>query len=203
MARIASGEAGKAGAELADALERAGIRMDVDRFVDLIREALTEVGRRSAEVSPVSQLTASDIEELRAGGLNPSASLDAYNLARARTAAQTGALLASSMSVAEAADRLGVDASRVRQLLAEHALLGVKDGGEWRILDIQFQGARLVPNLGRVAKALPIGIPPLGVVNWLTVPDPDLEIADEPVSPLEWLSSGGDPERVAALAADL
>lgn len=190
-------------AEIAEALAEADIRMDVGRFVVLLREALRAVGRRHRAADPASQLTMRDIEQLRAGGLRPSVDLGAYYRVRAQTAAQTAALLASSLSVGQAAERLGVDPSRVRQMLAARALVGVKDGGEWRVLELQFQDRRLVPNIGEIARAIPEGLPLVGVANWLTSPEPDLEVLGKPVSPLEWLSGGGDPGRIVALASEL
>jgi excisionase family DNA binding protein len=184
-------------------LDEADVRIDFTRFVALLREAFDSVGRRPRTADPSSQLAESDIEQLRAGGMDPSVALGAYDRVRARTAAQTVALLTSSLTVAEAAKRLGVSPSRVRQMLAERSLLGVKDGGEWHVLELQFQERRLVPNIGAVARAMPAGLALVGIANWLTTPEPDLEIGDTSVSPLEWLSAGGAADRVAALAAEL
>jgi hypothetical protein len=44
---------------------------------------------------------------------------------------------------------------------------------------------------------------PIAVFRFLSEPSPDLEIEDEPVSPLAWLATGGNPEPVAAIAATL
>jgi len=189
--------------EIEEALDKSGIDMDAARFVDLLREALGSVGHRRRDGDPAGRLTVSDLEELRAGGLEASADLVAYDEVRARTAAQTAALLATSLSTAQAAKRLGVDSSRVRQMLGDRSLLGMKDGSAWRILEIQFEGRGLVPNVRKVARAIPEGLPLLGVVNWLTTPEPDLEFDGQPLSPLQWLSAGGDAESVSALAADL
>ncbi len=71
------------------------------------------------------------------------------------------------------------------------------------VLGSQFKGDRLVPNIEAVARALPRDIAFLAIANWLTAPNIDLEIKDRPVSPLRWLSAGGDPEVVAALAREL
>jgi excisionase family DNA binding protein len=188
--------------EIRAMLDEAGIGVSADRFLGLVREALGSVGRTSP-ASPASQLTESEIERLRAGGLDPDAGPELAERARARTAARTAALLASSLSVADAAARLHVDPSRVRQLLSERGLYGVKDGGGWRIPEFQVSGARLVPNLAAVVSRIPPGTHPLGVLNWFVRPDPDLAIEGRHVSPLEWLESGGDPEPAAALATDL
>ena len=37
----------------------------------------------------------------------------------------------------------------------------------------------------------------------MTEPNPDLEVLDQPVSPVHWLRSSGDPEKVAAIAREL
>ena len=152
---------------------------------------------------PVSRLTEAELAELRRGGLAPSADRGAHERVRARTAAQLATLLARTLSTAEAARRMGVDPRRVRQLLAQRRLLGVRDGHAWRILDVQFTPDGLVPNIGLVVAALPEGLPPLVAATWLHTPEPDLEVAGEPVAPIAWLTAGGDPERVRLLAADL
>ena len=190
-------------AAIRETLSEADIRMEPRGFVGLVRDALRTMRGPRAQADPASQLTSAEVAELRRGGLAPTADFEAYWRVRARTAATMSALMASSLSTGEVAARLGVDASRVRQLLAERRLLGARDGGEWRILDVQFGDGGLVPNIGQVVSSLPEEIPPLAAASWLTAPEPDLEVAGRAVSPIEWLSAGGDPERVSALAADL
>ena len=55
----------------------------------------------------------------------------------------------------------------------------------------------------RARAALPADLHPVAVYNWFTLPDPDLTWQGEPLSPLDWLRSGGDPAPAAAIAADL
>lgn len=193
-------------AKLERALAEADIGVDVGRFVDLIRETLRASTRPRAAVDPGNQLTEAELSALRRGGVSASTLKRDRAAGRVvvRTATETAALLARAFTTAEVAARLGVDPSRIRQLLADRQLLAAKAGGEWRILDLQFgDDGRLVPNLGRVVRALPDGMPVLAAANWLTSPEPDLEVAGTARSPLEWLAAGGDAERVAALAADL
>ncbi|HSL96928.1 MAG TPA: helix-turn-helix domain-containing protein [Candidatus Deferrimicrobiaceae bacterium] len=191
--------------ELERALAEADIGMDVGRFVRLIREALLATARARAHVDPGTQLTEDELSVLRRGGVSASSLKHDRAAGRVlvRTATETAALLARALTTAEAAKRLGVDPSRIRQLLADRQLLAAKAGGEWRIVDLQFTDAGLVPNVGRVVRALPEGMPVLAAANWLTTPEPDLEVQGRPRSPLEWLIGGGDAGRVAALAADL
>lgn len=166
-----------------------------------MRHAVVVVG--SGSTGAASQLTETDVREVVAGGLRADAGLGPFDRVRAITVAQTAALYASTLTVAEAAERLRVDPSRIRQMLSERSLLATKDTREWRILDLQFGGDRLVPNIAVVARDFPDGMPLLAIANWLTSPKADLEVEGAPVSPLEWLSAGGDPERVARLAGDL
>lgn len=188
---------------LKQALADGDVRMDPGGFMRLITDALLAVRGTRPPNDPVRQLTETEAAELRRGGLAPRADHGAYERVRARTAADMAALLADALSTADAASRMGVDPSRVRQLLAERRLLATRNGGEWRVLDVQFTEEGLVPNIGAVVSALPEGLPPLAAAIWLRTPEPDLEVAGEPVSPIAWLSAGGDPERVRPLAADL
>src|SRR4051795_5978398 len=69
---------------------------------------------------------------LRAGGLDLEAT-GAYAKAATRTAADYAALVATSLSVPEAAARLGVDGSRVRHRIAAGELWGLRGPGRRRL----------------------------------------------------------------------
>jgi hypothetical protein len=120
-----------------------------------------------------------------------------------RTIARYAALLAESRTVAEAAEVLGVDESRVRQRLAARTLYGLKRGRDWHLPAFQFADEGEVPNIGAVVSRLHPDLHPVAVANWFTLPTPDLLIEGEPVSPRDWLRSGGAPGLVAAMAAEL
>jgi hypothetical protein len=113
------------------------------------------------------------------------------------------AMLADSLSVDVVAQRLSVHPSRVRQMLGDRSLYGVKSGPEWRIPAFQFAGNRLVNNLGPVIRATPGNLHPIALQNWFTQPDQALSIDDTAFSPRDWLESGGDPARTIAIAAEL
>jgi hypothetical protein len=122
-----------------------------------------------------------------------------------QTAADYAALLATALSVPELARRLGVDQSRVRQRIARHTLIAIKDGAAWRLPLFQLDdtGQQLVPGLATVAPRL-ANVHPVAVARWFTLPHPDLiDDDDNPVSPRAWLLGGGDPAEVAALADEL
>lgn len=186
------------------ALDAAGVGADVTGFVRLVGEALRETRMIDRHVGGQADLTARDLAELRAIGFEPGrAASGAYRKATDRTVARMTALLADSVSVERVAERLGVHPSRVRQMLGERSLYGIKAGSEWRIPSFQFLGKRLVTNLGPVIRATPENLHPIALHNWFTRPDQALSIDDTALSPRDWLESGGDPARPAAIAAEL
>lgn len=189
---------------LRTALNSADLGSDVPRFVRLVGEALREIRASDRHIGGPADLARRDVAELRAIGFEPgTAPPRAYRGATERTAAKMTALFAESVSVDVVAERLGVHPSRVRQLLGERSLYGLKTGSEWRIPAFQFVGDRLVHNLGAVIRATPESLHPIALQNWFTRADGALTIDGIALSPREWLESGGDPATVAAIASDL
>jgi excisionase family DNA binding protein len=141
---------------------------------------------------------------LRRGGFAMEPAEGGAASALARSVAEYAALREASLTVAEAARRLGVDSSRVRQLLADRQLYGLQVEGTWRIPAFQLAGDRLVPGLDEVVPALPKSLHPVALYHWFTEPNPDLvSEGDRRLSPREWLLAGSPPRAVAGLAADL
>lgn len=186
------------------AMDAAGMGTDVTRFVRLVGEALRETRLRDRHAGSPADLTQRDISELRAIGFEPrTAPSRVHRTVTERTVARMTALLADSLSVDIVAQRLAVHPSRVRQMLGERSLYGIKAGSEWRIPAFQFTEHRLVNNIGPVIRATPENLHPIALQNWFTRPDPALSIDDTAMSPRDWLESGGDPGQAAAIAADL
>jgi hypothetical protein len=154
---------------------------------------------------PGKEFSEEEIMVLEEGGLDLSpreAELDPL----ATTAARYVALLASALTAREAAEVLEVGESRVRQRLGEGTLYGVKAGRENRLPAFQFEGGKEVPGIAEVLKHLDRSLHPVAVLNWFTLPNPDLfldEAEARPVSPRYWLLSGGDPEVLVRLAEEL
>lgn len=124
----------------------------------------------------------------------------------ARTAFEYAVLRATGLTTHQAAKRLGVNDSRVRQRLAERALYGIKAGEEWRLPAFQFALVGLVPGIERVLPQLPKSLNPVAVHRWFHTPNPDLEEREargRTLTPLQWLPTGNDPDIVAELAAGL
>ncbi len=115
------------------------------------------------------------------------------------------ALREDAYTVQEAALVLSVNDSRIRQRLTARppSLYGIKEGGAWRIPKFQFHDRQLTKGIDRVIPNIPADLSPVAVVRWFTSSNPDLEIDDVAVSPLQWLQAGGDPTTAAELASGL
>jgi hypothetical protein len=190
----------------AKALQRLGIDIAPEELDRRIAQALLEIVPRHAVADPRSEFTAEERALLEEGGADLGPLRPGEDEAVVRTAAAYAALLASALTVPEAARRLGVDGSRIRQRLSARQMYGIRRPTGWLLPIFQFEGDRLVPGIERVLPRLNAHLHPLAVVGWFTRPHPDLFRPDDPdetpISPLEWLRSGGDPEVAAELADD-
>lgn len=141
------------GASRAGALSRRLAAIDV-----LASELESQEAPRAA-----TTLTRSEEKVLTAGGFDllPVRAEAADPVARAT--AEYARLLHDSLSVVEAARRLGVNESRARQRLtsAPRSLFGVKHGREWRLPGFQFTERGLVPGIERAIKPLDPAIHPV------------------------------------------
>ena len=169
---------------------------------------------------PSRELTEAEREVLIKGGVRLNAEPEGDPLAT--TTAQFAALVSTSLTAKEAAARLGIPESRVRRMIARRTLYSVLLDNRRHIPAFQFaqQGSpmerarpspaaaegALVPNIGKVNAALPEDLHSVEVQAWYTQPHTDLFLGDDVdarVSPLDWLRSGGDVDRVAQLARRL
>jgi excisionase family DNA binding protein len=152
-----------------------------------------------------STLTSSEESALNEGGVEDVSEED-VRVVQAQAAAAYQDLRATSLTVEEAARRLGVNASRIRQRLADRSLYGLKDGNTWLLPAFQFRSRALVPGVSAVFRRLPPDISPLAAARWFTSPNPDLctrDTDERPLTPLQWLLGGNPPEAAAELAAAL
>lgn len=115
--------------------------------------------------------------------------------ARSNLAAQTR----ESLSVEQAAKALIVDGSRVRHRVRDRALYAFRMGATLRLPTWQFDQHDSIPGLRAVLAALPQDLHPLEVAGFMTTPGPDLAVADEPLSPRDWLVCGGEVNAVVEL----
>jgi hypothetical protein len=116
------------------------------------------------------------------------------------------AVVADSLSAAEVALRLGIDASRVRHRQAKGLLYGFLVGGKRRYPLWQFTddpAAPVVPGLAVIAAALPEGAHPATIAGFMQTPQAELLASGAQLTPIEWLRNGGDPHAAAGLLASL
>ena len=186
-------------------LERIGAEIDSSEFDRLVVEAMEQMFPARPLPDPRRELSTSEIAILEQGGfdLEPRPLDSAHPLIRSGVA--YSALLASSLSVSQAAARLHVDDSRIRQRLGERTLYGIKLKSVWRLPRFQFIEQGMVPGIERVLPHLDPALHPLSVVGWFTTPNPDLVYGEdeEPGSPLDWLRAGYPAEPLSELAGSL
>lgn len=188
-------------AALETVLARAGLKVTANEFLTLVEDAAKKL--TSPQVDPGAHFTEVERLALTEAGLDLTPLSDSEVDARARTVAEQAVLRDTALSVNQAADRVGVDSSRIRHRISERRLIGWKDRGGWRLPAWQFSDTDVLPGLDAVLALMPVDQPALVLANFMTTPQEDLEIGDRPASPREWLLAGGDPQRVAELAATI
>jgi len=111
---------------------------------------------------------------------------------------------ATSLGSNAVALRLGLQPSTVRRYVQDRKLYSFKANGRVLFPSWQFTDTRRpLPHLAEVLAALPPGSHPQTVQGFFTTLQPDLRRAGEAVTPTEWLASGGEPDRVVALASSV
>lgn len=113
----------------------------------------------------------------------------------------TAQLVAGMVSIDQAADRVGVDRSRISHFINDRParLYAVKMGTRRRIPIWQLHGNTLLPGLDRIVPAIPDEAHPLDVTGVMTTPQDELGGR----TPIEHLVEGGDVEPVTVLLSDL
>ena len=117
-------------------------------------------------------------------------------------ATEYAAILATSMTPAQVAKRLGLTPVRVRQMIRQRALYAIRVNGRWHVPTFQFDGDALIPNIGQVNQRL-AELDPVSAVRWYTSEDPELEDSSgHLMTPLEWLGTGRDAQAVIRIVPD-
>jgi excisionase family DNA binding protein len=154
---------------------------------------------------PEGGFTLAELSVLREGGLTFDAS--EYGNRVSRTASKYAAISASALTVREAAVLLAVSEGRVRQKISEGRLYAIRGrNGERRLPRFQFSERGTIEGMQETMREVPPGVHPVSLQNFFLSPNPDLYLDAEeetPVSPRNWLLSGGDPRAVTPLAREL
>lgn len=187
-------------ATLAEFLADRGVALHEDDVVSALRELLGDRLRPSG----LAPLPDAELAVLRTHGGIAEPAPATVRAGQAATIAATTDLAASSLSTQQVADRLGVDASRIRHRAAEGSLYALRLQRQNLYPTWQFvAGGQTLPGLRDVLAALPGDLHPLEVEGFMTTPQPEFEVHGRELSAVEWLASGGDPEPVIALASAL
>ncbi len=188
-----------------DMLQARGISMSVEQLFELMLEQVSEMPEVQRQAS-----AGVPREPVRRRLADAGITFESYEGDEdpvAASIARYSELVASSLSTTEAAERLGVGGSRIRQLLTAKPpkLYGFKDSqGGWKIPRFQFDEDGLIPGIQEVIGALETDLHPLEVETWFEAPNPDLLHEEEQqLSPLQWLRMGRDVETVVDIAKRL
>lgn len=190
---------------------KAGVRRTASSWLRVVEELAgtslspEELRAELGAAEPVgTQLTPTEQDELAAAGASRVSGRNA-DAARAEHVGWQVVTLAGALDVAEVAQLLGVDPTRVRQRLRARTLYGLRvQGRSWRLPRFQFdETGREIPHLGAVLRALPDTLHPRSVEGFLLSPQPELSTDGEPTGPRDWLRGGGPADPVVELAAAL
>lgn len=184
---------------------------DLD-FETAVREVTgTDMGREffarivhslaAAEPSTAPALSAHDAALLEDAGFvtDPAAA----TAARVDRDIRMQDLVRSCLSVADAAERLGVTTTRIRQRLADRTLWAFESGRNRLLPPGQFTADGAVPHLEKVVPLLDKDLHPLTVQALLTTPQPSLAVDGKPVSLAAWLTGCAGTDTEVEQAADV
>jgi hypothetical protein len=189
-------------------LERAGLDISVEDFSDQV-DLVVRYGPHGAAVlvEPKSEFD----PFTRAALLRAGADFSPLGAERPDpvdvTRALFVAILADSDTPEVVAARLARDISRVRQRVRDRTLWALAADPGVRLPRVQFDDdGSEIAGMGSVLRALPDDLHPVSVFRWLTTPVAELTApgeGDVPLSPRDWLRSGGGPEAAIEVARDL
>jgi len=183
-------------------LRSAGLEIGEAEFAEALAQVLM-VTQRPDSVDPATYLDQDQIDLLESAGLDMRP-LGPQEIDRQFAAATSGqaALLAASLTVKEAAQLLNVDSEALLRQIDERELLAFRWQEDLRVPDFQFEDGGVVEGLADVFRCIPQGVEPLTLWRWFVEPNDALDEID-PISPVDWLRSGGDESRLCDLAATL
>jgi hypothetical protein len=105
--------------------------------------------------------------------------------------------ITGSLSAAEAAEKLGIEASRLRNRQAEGSLYSFIAGGKRRYPTWQFTDDPAQPvlqGLTTLIKAFPDDMHPASIQNFMATRQENLLVNGDRMTPVEWLLHSGDPQ---------
>lgn len=183
--------------------------IDAAESQDQSVEVVVALIRECADLLKKSRPPGTALSDEQAAFLIESGSFTAEELAETQASVARGDLateerktrlsaVTASLSAAEVAERLGIDASRVRHRQTEGSLYGFMAGGKrryplWQFTDDPAQPA--LPGLAAVIKAFQ-DRHPAGIQGFMSTPQESLRVDGERLTPPQWLLAGRDPQVV-------
>lgn len=168
---------------------------DPEAFLDAVETSMS---------ASTSALTRHDLEALVEAGIDLTGSPDDPQGVKALLVSTQRQFKEAhaALTTAQAATRLGVGKSRIRQLIGDGSLMTVRLADERVLPRWQFTDDGYVPGIATFSTVAQ-SLHPFVLSQFMMRPSVDLQVDGEAVTPVEWLTSGGDPRRVATLVADL
>lgn len=172
----------------------------VDELTDgtLTREHLAQIlhGLRSLDTDPPAGPTLSEHDAKLLDEADFGADPGAVLAARLDRDLQMRKLVRESLSVGEAAERLGVSTGRIRQRIGDGTLWAFRSGRHHLLPAAQFTPDGTVPHLETITPLLPKDLHPLTVQALLLLPRPELVVDGHPTSIARYLagSAGTDDD---------
>ena len=107
-----------------------------------------------------------------------------------------------SFGEAEVARNLNCSIGSIERSIANRRLFAIWHQSQWRVPKFQFTQGRqeLIPGIQEVNMRVPADWHPIGIENWYSQTNSDLEMGEESLSPLEWLRSRREPKRLHRMA---
>ncbi len=114
-------------------------------------------------------------------------------------------LAAASWSVQEAAELLGVDASRIRHRISDRSLYAFKVGRQLRLPRWQLTDSTPPEPLRGLRAVLAVvgDVAPIELARFIVTPQSDLDLAGAAITPRDWLLAGQDAAAVRSILQDL
>ncbi|AND17367.1 hypothetical protein [Rathayibacter tritici] len=160
---------------------------DVLKLIEGIADAATAAPRATSGIATREQEAA-----LRAAGSFVGEMPPLEERASIRSQAAWAGLRGRSLSTSDVAALLQVSTSRVRQRAADHTLYAFPGQTPHRFPEFQFTQSDELPGWTELARRIPDDAHPLAVFRIVTEPSEELLLEGGPVSPRDWLASGGD-----------
>ncbi len=168
----------------------------------LAAEIVERAATRDVEAASIGER---DRETLAEFGIDTSRPASTEDLMRSPTAIRgTGhhaRIVAEAIPLADAAQRFGVDPSRLRQRIKEGTLIAVRRprGKGWLVPRFQVTESGELPHLAEILGAARRHLPAATVARVFELPNDEIDGA----SPCDWLAAGGDPAPIARIIAGL